>query len=198
MAKLKETDILYGNITVEHEVPSDYSEDDLRKFGLTMVDVLDGFIADCVARNFLPRLYRGISRTLARNGQPKKVISEEDKKVIYESDIVHFGRVWSNEKGSKEYLIELAQKTASSTPFFSTVERGGGGKISQRALDAANKWLADGVEKDKADMIEAMLAGYKVPRDAEGNLTPEGLARGIQAFTKFIENTSLQKLGGGI
>ena len=198
MSKIRETDILYGNITVTHNVPAQCVEDDLRTFGLSLGDVLDGFIADCVARNFLPRLYRGISKTLVSEGHPKKVISEMDKKVIYESDIVHIGRIWSNGKGLQKQITALAQEQASTIPFFSSLDRGGSGRISQRALDAANKWFADGVETTKAEMIEGMIAGYKVQRDPDGNLTPEGLARGIQAFTRFIEKTSLQKLGGEI
>jgi hypothetical protein len=57
------------------------------------------------------------------------------------------------------------------------------------AIKNANLFFAQGddVVADKVQVIESMVPGYKVGRDAENSVTPESLARGIQALNTFLK-----------
>lgn len=200
MPKPREIDVLYGNFTVEASVPSTYEEGDalVGEVG----GVLDGFIADCAARNFLPRLYKNVSAQLVTKGHKKTKTGETKKKDgtvvdVLESDISHIGRVHDEgDETVKESIGMLLISTASSIPFYKAGERtGGGGKVSQSALDASNNAFAEGEEKVEqiASVIEEQVPSFKVARDAENNITPEALARGIQALDKRLRTVAVQQ-----
>lgn len=191
MPKTIEISVLYSNFDVNVNVPSTYEEGDAL-VGETG-GVLDGFISDCSARNFLPRLYAAVSKELVTAGHSKKVTGKSEPKKdgttsdILESNIVHIGRIHTEGDDALKTLIgERLQAVASSIPFYSAAERaaGGGGKISQGAQDAANEFFSQGddVVESKVQLIEGMVPAYKVARDAQNAVTPESLARGIQAL----------------
>jgi hypothetical protein len=84
-------------------------------------------------------------------------------------------------------LASLFTSIAQSEPLYVKGERtGGGGKVAQATLDAANAFFAAGQEDDIAAKIESMVPGYKCGRDADGALTVESLARGIQALERHL------------
>jgi hypothetical protein len=95
---------------------------------------------------------------------------------------------------NRPLLSELFQTIAPAQPLYVKGERtGGGGKISQAAMDAANAFFASDEQDEKAALIESMVPGYKLARDTESALTPESLARGIQALNKSLLKAAQQK-----
>lgn len=208
MPKAQKIDVLYGSVEVEVQVPANYDEADAA-IGETG-GALKGFISDCSARNFLPRLYKGVAAVLEAEGEAKpethshlkaiKTGSKNTKKVVdgkettvstdtYETDIVHIGRVY--EKGDDEIKSRIAQllmSTANSIPFYSARDGTGSGAIAEKFTEAANKVFAAGPEKvgEVVSKVEELLVtkAYKITRDAEGAPTIEGLARGLYMLEK--------------
>ncbi len=64
------------------------------------------------------------------------------------------------------------------------------------AIKNANLFFAQGddVVADKVQVIESMIPGYKVGRDAENSVTPESLARGIQALNTFLKKQAEKQI----
>ncbi len=64
------------------------------------------------------------------------------------------------------------------------------------AIKNANLFFAQGddVVADKVQVIESMVPGYKVGRDAENSVTPESLARGIQALNTFLKKQAEKQI----
>ncbi len=186
--KTRETDVLYDNVTITHQVPASYEEGD-RAVG-EIGGVLHGFIADNVARNLLPRLYRAVSRKLVEQGFPKET-KKEGENTITETDIKHCARVYDDNKAMKPVIEELLQTTANEIPFHEKTERATGfGRIAVGAQNGANNYFAQGAEavERAVTAIETLVSGYKIQRDSNGVVLPEGLARGIMAVNKKISD----------
>lgn len=176
-------------------------------------------------RNKYPRVYKAVSKRLTEDHAfPVAVVGQKTnkdgtKKDIKESPNDHiraflFGRKDEDGKISvaapEENRVTLAtifDEVANSEPLYVKGERAiGGGKVSQAALDAANQFHAAGAAKVEAvvNAIESQIPGYKVLRDGDGEVTPESVARGIQALGKHQERiaqkaalASLQAAGVG-
>jgi hypothetical protein len=187
--KERETDVLYGNVTVTHPVPSNYEEGD-KMVGITG-GVLDGFNSDCVARNFLPRLYRETAKSFIERF-PKKNNGTDDKPVV-PTDIAYLGQLWDEHKDLRREIESTLMKKAREVPFYQSIQTSGGGKISQAAIDAANKFIAEGREVKSAEYIEDNVPGYTVQRGPDGKPTLEGLARGVQALQRHLKNIAIRQ-----
>lgn len=188
-------DVLYGKFEAVFQVPSTVEESDnlLGETGAT----LDGSNDNVVYRNTLPRFYGAIADALIASGHKKNITgqtkpkkADEKPKDILEGDIPFIDRVHTEgDDELKKQIGELVSQHSATTPFYVEGQRGGGGKVSQGALDAANRFFAEGDVKVEAviEHIESTIPGYKVAKDASGAATPESLARAIQALGKHAE-----------
>lgn len=211
MPKLLDISVLYNTADVQVSVPSTYEEADtlLGETG----GALDGFIADCSARNFLPRLYKAVAAKLEATGFPAKVVANKVTKTkdtegkdsektvdVYETDIKHVGRIYTDgDEDQKKEIVELLQTTAKTIPFYAAGDRSGTGKVAQKYIDRANELIEGGMAAEAITMIESETPNYKVGVDGDGVPTAEGLARGIAAMDKHLQaqaaRTTLSKLG---
>lgn len=196
-----EIEYLDGEFTVLEEEPSTPQEVIALVGEQTMVDEA---VYNLRYRNKYPRVYKLVSAEVEKLGWSRAILEERTKKdgtikKIKESENDHLrsylkGRKDDNGKvatapppDSRTKLEELFSTIAPKQPLYVKGERAGGaGKISQRALDYANKCFAEGDEEAKAAFIESMVPGFKLARDGEGNLSAEGLARGVQALEKHL------------
>ena len=144
---------------------------------------LENAINDIVARNFLPRLYAEVA---------KQFLGEFPKSKKELTNIAYVGELWDNHKELRKQINEAFQVAKESVPFYSSPERGGGGKISQAAMDGANKYFAGGKQESVAKFIEEQC-GYVAQRDEDNAVTIEGLARGIQALERHLKRVSEQQ-----
>lgn len=182
-----EVDYLDGDISVDEEEPSTPQE-------VTALIGEQGMVKESVNnlryRNKYPRVYKKASKDLeailARDVKSQETKKDGTIKKILISETDHLRACF---KKNPEKTTEVITQHALSEPLFVKGERaGGGGKISQAALDASNGFFALGDEtvEEKVGIIESMVPGYKVGRDAENSVTPESLARGIQALNKYL------------
>lgn len=197
-----EIDYLDGEFQVTETTPTLLSE----VIGLIGEDaVINEAVANLRYRNKYPRVYRKVSQAIA-GSFPRAVVKTETKKDgtvknILESEMDHIRAALTGRKdaegnevspgldNAREVLGTLFSQIGASEPLYVKGERtGGGGKISQAALDSANAILAKGSDAVEAAVaaIEGKVTGYKVGRDADGEVTPEGLARAIQALNKQL------------
>lgn len=118
-------------------------------------------------------------------------------KVDKENDVVYLTRcLRSGLPEAKKIIQGLFDTVAVSEPLVPKGERGGQGKVSQGAMDAAAGYFAKGqeqIEKVTAS-IESVLIGYEIQRDAENHVTLEGLARGIQRLNRQLVQQNKQQL----
>lgn len=208
MPKLLDISTLYSTVDVQVEVPSTYEEAD-KLLGETG-GALDGFIADCSARNFLPRLYKAVAAELEKTGFPaakvgskkttkkdaegKETESETD---VYETDIKHVGRVYTEgDEELKKTITALLQTTAKTIPFYAAGDRSGSGKISEQNMTAASDLIEAGNAAQAIEVIETNTPNYKVQVDEAGVPTAEALARGIAAMNKHLVAEAARKSKG--
>lgn len=160
----------------------------------------DGVVTQAVNnlyyRNKYPRVYDAVSKAVVEAGFKKAEKSRETKKdgtekINYVSDMEHLRAYLATGDEARQSLQALFEKHGAEQPLYVKGERiGGGGKISQSALDAANNYLAmgDDVVERVVTGIETEIGGtFKIGRDSEGSVTPESLARGIQTLNKVME-----------
>lgn len=86
-------------------------------------------------------------------------------------------------------------------PLYTESERQGGtGKISKDAMDSANAFFAKGEEtvSKVVAKIESLVSGYKIDVDADGQPTPEGVARGIMRLNKQIEQNAKKQAAAAL
>jgi len=209
-----ESDILYSKVTIQiPNVPSTYEEAD-KLMGETG-GALAGWQADCLARNFLPRLYAAVAKLLNSKGFEHavvKTVTETKKdadgtetsvdKSIYESDIKFIGRVFTSSPDTSDdpdaitmaWITRALNDKAKELPFYAEGDRSGSGKIGASYLEAANSIASGGdAAVDKAvSKIEANVPGYVVERDGNGRPTVEGIARGIVALDKKLKADALK------
>ena len=193
--KTEEIDYLDGEHSVNETEPSTIQEL-IELIGEEAV--VDETVSNLRYRNKYPRVYKMVAQALtdthghARAEKERKMVGKGDKqteKIIYVSDMDHIRTFEAQGDEQKAIVQRLFEEIAPNQPLYVKGERtGGGGKISQQALDTANGWFAEGVEtvEDKVGMIEGMVPGYRVSRDADGNVTVESAARGIQALQKHL------------
>lgn len=199
MPKSRIISVLHDTWDLNKEEPSTVAEVDalLGEDG----GIVDGWNADNRARNLLPRFYRALSNALAEAKDPKtakknadgtdQTTTRADKSVVpvLESDIDHIERVITAADADKKEALRLqAQDIMTNLPVYAEGKREGGGRVPQTCIDSANAFFSVGmaqVEKVIAQIEGVQELSYKVGRDASGQPTPESLARGINAFTKF-------------
>lgn len=220
---MKSTDIDYldGEFTVQESEPSTIEE--IVKVLGTEDAVVDETTSNLRYRNKYPRVYKKVSLAVEKDHAfPRAVVSTKTLKDgtvrnVHESENDHLraflkGREEETEvdgkkeskivtpapEGNRAILQDLFSSVANSEPLFVQGERtGGGGKVSAAALETANKFFAAGADKVEASAakIEEMVPGYKIGRDSDGAVTPDSLARGIQALDKkMIADAKAQRM----
>lgn len=201
MSKQVEVKYLDGDFTVLEDHPASAQE------LISLIGeeaVVDNTNANLLYRNKYPRVYGKVSETIAsENAFPRLKTGTKTKKDgsssdVLESEMDHiraflYGR--KNGEGviespapeeNKTILQALFELHGQAEPMFVQGERAGtGGKISQAAIDTANLRFAAGEEavSKMVTGIETLMGSpFKVGRDADGEVTPETLARAIQAL----------------
>jgi hypothetical protein len=183
-----EIDYLDGEISVQESEENTMQE-------LTQLLGSEGAVIDEVTsnlryRNKYPRVYKKASKELetllAREKTGERTLKDGTVKAILQSEMEHLRACW---KADSARTSETITRIAQAEPLYVKGERtGGGGKVSQAATDAANGFFAQGMDvvEEKVSIIEAQVPSYKVGRDADGDVTAESLARGIQALNKHL------------
>lgn len=216
---MKQVDIDYldGEFTVQEQEPSTIA-DVVALLG-TEEAVVDETTANLRYRNKYPRVYKAVSAAVeSQHGFPRAVVDKKTGKDgtvrdVKESENDHLraflkGRADDEGKittpapeGNRDILQALFSEIANSSPLYVEGEgRRGGGKVSAAHTELANKALAAGPEKLEAVIahIEGTVSGYKLGRDADGNVTAESLARGIQALEKDALAKAKRAAAGGL
>lgn len=154
-----------------------YGEEFVRKY----------FVSNLRYRNKHPRVYKKASAELVPFLSLKFKTQPGTEKKIYEKPLDHLHRCY---KKNAELTTAVISKFAQSEPLYVKGDRTGvGGKISQTAIDNANTFFAEGddVVEGKVLTIEALVPNYKVERDEQNAVTPDGLARGIQMLSNHLD-----------
>ena len=191
--KTTEIDYLDGEVTISEEEPSTIDEC-IELIGETAV--VDETTSNLRYRNKYPRVYKKASADMNGMGgdftravkETKKNKDGTEKKILV-SEMDHLRACYTLNKEGAEAVAAAIGKHALSEPLYVKGERtGGGGKVSQAAMDAANGFFAqsDEVVEEKILVIEGQVPGYKVARDADGAATPESLARGIMMLQRHL------------
>ena len=172
---------------------------------------LDIAISYLAPRNYLSRFYGAVSKQLVVEGFPRTqavndagepIVSKKadgSTTAVQETPLKHIDRYrTSSDDAGKVKLGELLASTASTLPFYAEGDRSGGGqgKLAAATIEAANAMVADGSADANAEIIEQMVPGFKIGRDADGALTPETLARGIQRLEKHLQEEAKNKAKG--
>lgn len=113
-----------------------------------------------------------------------------------ETEVNHLSRfLKDNPNYARSMLQNLFNDVAPLEPLVPKGERGGQGKVSQGAMDAATGYFARGNDavEDVVRNIESVLVGFTVQRDANSNVTVEGLARGIQKLNRQLMQQAKDK-----
>lgn len=188
-----EIDYLDDQISVMEEEPT--WEELLSLYGAEMIRKY--FIDNLRYRNKHPRVYVKASKELEtlvpRAVKSEKKLADGTSKKVFESQIDHLRECYKKDPDRTEAVVTA---TAQAEPLYVKGTPGGGGKIAQNVLDTANSMFAEGDDKVEAavTMIESVVIGYKVPRDAENAITPEALARGLQALNKHLLKQSQKQM----
>src|SRR4030095_3479371 len=100
-------------------------------------------------RNKYPRVYKRMSVEVAKLGFAPPVKKIVDEKPVYVDDIEHISAyLAADPEGHRPVLQELFQRIAKEEPLYLKGDRvGGGGRIAQSALDAANRDFAERPEE---------------------------------------------------
>lgn len=201
-----ETVYLDSEFKVEGQDPS--TLDELKSL-IGEQAIIDECISNLYYRNKYPRVYDKVSKAVVAAGFPRAVKEEKTLKSgevrkVHISEMDHlraYLKTNAEDNTVRTQLQELFHKYNEEEPLYVKGERtGGGGKIAQGTLDAANGFFAEGIEvvEEKVGIIESMVPGYKVGRDGDGNPTPETLARGIQALEKHLQNAAKKQAAGAL
>lgn len=191
-----QTEVAYldGEFDILEDVPSTISE---------LVDlygeenVVESCVADIRYRNKYPRVYKAVAKSIEEQGFAREVVKEETKadgtvKKTMESDNNFLRRFLGADEANREILGAAFKEVAQAQPLYVKGERAAGqGKVSAQALEAANGIFAQGRQEKVSDHIEATVPGFKLARTADGNVTPESLARGISALQKHLSKNAL-------
>lgn len=170
--------------------------------------IVDECVSNLYYRNKYPRVYDKVSKAIAtafpKTVKEEKTLKSGEVRKVYISDMDHireYLKTNGEDNAVRSQLQELFKTYNDSEPLYVKGERtGGGGKIAQGTLDAANGFFAEGIEvvEEKVGIIENMVPGYKVGRDGDNNPTPETLARGIQALEKHLQNAAKRQAAGAL
>ncbi len=207
--QIESIEYLDGEFTVEENEPSTLQE---------CIDLIgeSGVVAETTSnlryRNKYPRVYRLVSdailpsfpkaQKVGRDGKPvvktvkgKNGEAESTTPVLVDAT-EHLRQFLAVSDDNRAKLQELFNTIAPEQAIYVKGERtGGGGKISQKAMDTANAKFAAGAEAVEAaiEVIEENVPGYKVARDADGEATPETLARGVSALGRYLEQKAAKE-----
>lgn len=190
-----DTEYLDGAFTISEPEPSTLQE---------VVDLIgeqavrEQAVSNLYYRNKYPRVYRKVSEAITaefpRAVKETKILKDGTKKDVLVEPMVHLRQYLATGDEAKAKLAELFGTIGPAEPLFVKGERaGGGGKISQVAMDVANiKFAAGSDAVDKTiEVIETTVPGYKVSLDSDGNATAESLARGVQTLLKHNAQKAL-------
>ena len=193
---MKTTEINYldGEVTISEEEPSTI-EECIELIGETAV-VDETHQQPALPQQISSSLQKGLGqherdgRAYLRAVKETKTNKDGTEKKILVSEMDHLRACYTQSKEGSEAVAAAIGKHALSEPLYVKGERtGGGGKVSQAAMDAANGFFAqsDEVVEEKILVIEGQVPGYKVaPRDADGAATPRSLARGIMMLQRHL------------
>jgi hypothetical protein len=189
MPTTEDIDYLDGEFTVQEESPSTLDE---LKALIGEQGIIDETTSNLRYRNKYPRVYRKVSEAIVGK-HPRAVTKEETKadgtiKKTFQSVMDHIRDYVKTSDEAKKEVGELFASIGPAEALYVKGERaGGGGKLSQSALDAANQAFASGQADTYVEFIESTVPGYKIAKDADGAATPESLARGIQALESHLK-----------
>jgi hypothetical protein len=191
-----QTEVAYldGEFDIIEDVPSTIAEL-VELYGEE--NVVESCVADIRYRNKYPRVYKAVAKEIEDGGFTRNIVKEDKRadgtvKNTYESDNNFLRRFLAADEANREILGEAFKSVAQTQPLYLKGERAAGqGKISAQALEAANGVFAKGTQDKVADHVEATVPGYKVARTADGNVTPESIARAITALQKHMAKNVL-------
>lgn len=195
----KTTEVSYLDDLIDvHETEPTTVKELVKDFGEELV--VSETVANLRYRNKHPRVYKLASAELiAVCPRAEKTPATDKKKAVLVSHLDHLRACW---KVAPDKVTEVITRLAKDQPLYVKGERtGGGGRISAAAQNNANNFFAEGPEKveEVTKAIEDAVPGFKVMRDEEGEVTPEGLARGLQALgkhaAKMAEKQALASVG---
>lgn len=199
-----EVDYLDSEFTVPSKDPTTLAEI-MEMTGLSEAEIVASASDNFRYRNKYPRVYAKasaeVATALAKRIKEEKTNKDGSVKKVYISDNDHLREYNGTGDEAHAKLGEIFARLETAEPLWVKGERAPGqGKISQAALDTANNFLSkgdDAVEK-VVSHIEAQVAGYKIGRTADGTVTPESLARGIQALQKEMERKAKEAAKQGL
>lgn len=190
-----EIDYLDGEITVSENEPSTFAE---------CVELL-GSESACVEeitsnlryRNKYPRVYKAASAKLQevvpREIKSTKTLADGTVKNVYDSEMNHLRAAFKADP--KATTAAVTAEAQDSLLYLKGERTSSGGKIAASAMNGANEFFARGDDavETAATQIEALVPGYSIGRDADKQITPESLARGIQALNKHLQKQAKQQ-----
>lgn len=195
----EEIDYLDGEFSIQESAPSTIAE-------CVAIIGEEAVVSETTSnlryRNKYPRVYRKVSEEVVKEHGFERAVKEvkknkdgTDRKILV-SEMDHLRAfLKADPETNRPILLDAFTRIAQSEPLYVKGERsGGGGKVSQAALDSANAIIAAGDDKIEAviSKIEEIVTGYKVGRDSDGNATPESIARGIMALNKKLTQDALK------
>ena len=191
MPIVTDTEYLDGTFVVQEPEPATLQE---------VVDLIgeeavrEQAVSNLYYRNKYPRVYKKVSEAIAstfpRPVKETKTLKDGTVRDVLVDVGVHLRQYLATGEEAKTKLAELFASIGPAEPLYVKGERiAGGGKVSQAATKIANDKFAAGEEVVAASVakIEETVPGYKIGRDADGEVTPESLARGVQALQKHLE-----------
>lgn len=198
-----EIDYLDGEFTVVESVPATIEE---LKSQIGEQAIIDEATGNLYYRNKYPRVYKAVSKAVAEAGfaravKETKTNAKGTTKDILISEMEHLRAYLATGEDARTKLQELFTKVGTSEPLYVKGERvGGGGKVSQKALDNATKILDKGDEAvdEAVSKLESSVPGLKVGRDSDGRPTHDGLARAIQQYAKHLQKKAELEAAAGL
>lgn len=189
--RTEEIEYLDGEFTVNEEEPNTLPEI-VALIGENAV--VDESINKLRYHHKYPRVYKKVSDAIVtefpRSVKESKHLGDGTTKKIYVSNIDHLRNFLKH--GGDDARVKLATlfaEIAPKEPLHVKGERGLGGRIGVAAEKSANLFFAQGddIVEEKVKVIESLVPGYKVGRDADSAVTVDSLARGIQTANNHLK-----------
>lgn len=188
--RTEEIEYLDGEFTVNEEEPNTLPEI-VALIGENAV--VDESINKLRYHHKYPRVYKKVSDAIVtefpRSVKKEEPLKDGTTKKIFVSNIDHLREFLKTGAEARAKLSTLFTEIAPKEPLHVKGERGLGGRIGVAAEKSANLFFAQGddVVEDKVKVIESLVPGYKVGRDADSAVTVDSLARGIQTANNHLK-----------
>lgn len=188
--RIEEIEYLDGEFTVNEEEPNTLPEI-VALIGENAV--VDESINKLRYHHKYPRVYKKVSDAIVtefpRSVKKEEPLKDGTTKKVYVSNIDHLREFLKTGSDARVKLATLFAEIAPKEPLHVKGERGLGGRIGVAAEKSANLFFAQGddVVEEKVKVIESLVPGYKVGRDADSAVTVDSLARGIQTANNHLK-----------